>query len=83
VTTGDEAGLLIGLPSGAALLKIQLFTTAYRKVSETVMKDVPAGRRQVKLSLLDPKGRALAKGFYHLLVVSPHGRAIGKLLILK
>jgi hypothetical protein len=83
VLQGDTTNLMIRLASSASEVSIRLFTTAYRKVSETVLKDVPAGVHRVEISLRDPKGGMLANGCYHLVVVTPRGRAIGKLLILR
>jgi len=64
-------------------VRIQLFTTAYRKISETVLTTLPVGVTPVSVVLRDKKGRLLSNGVYYIRVISGDTVSIGKLIILK
>jgi len=64
-------------------VRIQLFTTAYRKISETVLTALPAGVTPVQVVLRDRKGKLLSNGVYYIRVVSGEAVSIGKLVILR
>ena len=74
----------IQLPTypGMAKVTVQVFTTAFRMVN-TISFPSQAGGSQVSLPLTDRNNRPLANGLYYVLVQSPAGRAILKLLILR
>ena len=74
----------IQLPTypGTAKVTVQVFTTAFRMVN-TINFPSQAGGSQVSLPLTDRNNRPLANGLYYVLVQSPAGRAILKLLILR
>lgn len=63
-------------------VKVQVFTTAFRKVQEKTYPGQPVGV-PISLSLTDRKGNPLASGLYYVLVTWPQGRTIGKLLIIR
>ena len=69
--------------AGGSEVRIQLFTTAYRKINEIVLRDLPAGISTVKLQLRDVKGKRLANGVYYVRVLAGRSEAIGKLVILR
>jgi hypothetical protein len=64
-------------------LKIELFTTAYRKIASMNVGAAPVGVKNYPLPLRDLKGRPLSNGVYYVVVTSNTGSAIGKLMILK
>lgn len=53
--------------SGAADVKVQLFTTAFRKVSDTTYSQVNAGT-DISFKPVDSQGNALANGVYYVAV---------------
>ncbi len=75
--------LLIAVPLTApADVKVQIFTTAFRKVQEKNYPSQPVGI-PVSITLNDREGTPLASGLYYVVVITPQGRSIGKLLILR
>jgi hypothetical protein len=74
----------IQLPTypGVAKVALQVFTTAFRMVN-TLSYDNQAGGSNVALPLTDRNNRPLANGLYYVVVQSPAGRSILKLLILR
>jgi len=64
-------------------VRIQLFTTAYRKISETVLTSLPMGVTPVSVALRDMKGRTLSNGIYYIRVLSGGTVSIGKLVVLR
>jgi hypothetical protein len=75
--------LNIPLPHGAAQVKVRVFTTAFRKVYEADQSHVPPGNFTLPLPLQDEGGRPLANGLYYLLVESPQGKTVIKLLVIR
>ena len=73
----------ISLPVPAAEVDIQIFTTAFRKINEIRLAQVPAGVTDYSLNLADRWGKPLANGFYYVIVTIDGKRTIGKLLILR
>jgi hypothetical protein len=71
------------LGSSAPRVEIKIFTTAFRMVREMSLANAPAGINQVTLDLLDKWGAPLANGLYYVVVVTPQGRSVGRLLILR
>jgi hypothetical protein len=65
------------------VVRIQIFTTAYRKVCETTMTTLPTGTTAVKVPLMDKQNRLLSNGCYYLVVTTNAGRSIGKLVVLR
>ena len=62
-------------------MKIQLFTTALRKVREDSFSSVPAGVLQAYIELKDKWGTPLANGLYYVVVSTGSHRSIGKILV--
>ena len=65
------------------VVRIQLFTTAYRKINEIVLSSLPVGMTPVQLVLRDMKGKLLANGVYYIRVISGSAITIGKLMVLR
>jgi len=77
---------------GIGNVKVDIFTTAFRKVQEATFSNVPLGvmGTSVTIYLTDKSGNQLASGIYYVVVtVTPVGggakyeRLVGKLLLLK
>jgi hypothetical protein len=79
----DEVSILIRVKSSADAVLIQLFTTAYRKVNEMVLRGLPVGFTPVQVPLMDRKRKTLSNGVYYLRVITPQGSVIRKLVVLK
>jgi arabinan endo-1,5-alpha-L-arabinosidase len=69
--------------SSAGQVQISVFTTAFRKVNTMTLSNVPAGTTDVALPLTDQQGTPLANGLYYVVVRTPQGRFITKLMILR
>lgn len=81
--SGPTVTISFDLRDNSPWVHIEIFTTAFRKVNEIKLTDVPAGARLVTIPLTDSHGSALANGIYYILVVNRQGRAIGKLLVMR
>jgi len=68
--------------SGTSDIRVEIFTTAFRKVRDTTFPSVPSGVA-VQVNLTDGWGRPLASGIYYVVVIVDGQRSIGKLLILR
>jgi hypothetical protein len=81
--TDGNGPLYISVPLTApANVKVQIFTTAFRKVQEKNYPNQPVGI-PISITLTDREGIPLASGLYYVVVTTPQGRTIGKLLILR
>jgi rhamnogalacturonan endolyase len=69
--------------STAGRVQISVFTTAFRRVNEITLSNVPAGTTDVALPLTDREGTPLADGLYYVVVTTPQGRFVVKLMILR
>jgi hypothetical protein len=65
-----------------ANVKVQVFTTAFRKVLEQSFSQQPVGV-DMALTLVDKWGTPLASGLYYVVVTFNNNRLVGKLLILR
>jgi uncharacterized repeat protein (TIGR01451 family) len=74
----------IRLPNypGIANVTVKVFTTAFRMVNELHYPNQPGGT-DVALPLTNRWGSPLADGLYYVVVYTPEGRAIEKLLIIR
>lgn len=63
-------------------LKLQIFTTAYRKVIETDLGPREPGPLSVQVELRDLKGKPLANGAYYVVLSHESGSTLNKILIL-
>jgi FlgD Ig-like domain len=77
------ATLQFNLPNPASQVQVKLFTTAFRRVRETSLGAEPAGFFQVPLTLRDDRGTPLANGLYYVVVSTPRGFSVARLLILR
>jgi hypothetical protein len=68
--------------AGVADISVKVFTTAFRMVNSFTVSH-QAGGADVSLPLTDRGGRPLANGLYYVMVTTPEGRSILKLLILR
>ncbi len=63
-------------------ITVQIFTTAFRKVLEQPFTNQPVGV-DVNINLSDNWGAPMASGIYYVVVTTPNGRIVGKLLLLR
>ena len=81
-SNGTQPLLIAVRLTAPADIKVQIFTTAFRKVQEKTYPSQPVGI-SVSITLNDKEGTPLASGLYYVVVTWPQGRTIGKLLILR
>jgi hypothetical protein len=86
--SGDGDTVMVKIPLGTSVAnaKLQVFTTAYRKILEKDLGAMEAGtglKNCKPLTLRDAKGKRLSNGVYYLVVTTEKGHAIGKLLIIR
>ena len=74
--------LQVTLPS-TGQVQISVFTTAFRRVNEITISNVPVGTTDVALPLTDQQGTSLANGLYYVVVRTSQGRFIAKLMVLR
>jgi hypothetical protein len=67
------------LPSN---VKVQVFTTAFRKVQEQDHSQVPVGA-DLTVDLSDKWGTPLASGVYYVVLQTSSGRSVVKLMVLR
>ncbi len=67
---------------GTATIEVKVFTTAFRKVNQFSQVNQTGGGN-MSLPLSDQRGSPLADGLYYVVVTTPNGRSILKLLILR
>ena len=80
---GSTATISFTLRDNSSWVHVEIFTTAFRKVNQVDLSNVPAGAQLVSVPLTDSHGSPLANGIYYIVVVTQQGRAIGKLLASK
>lgn len=73
--------LQITLSAPAEDVRVLIFTTGFRKVSEIHLGPLPAGVTPMVYDLRDRWGAALANGMYYVILRGVQGRVIGKLLV--
>jgi hypothetical protein len=83
VTGPGPVTVQVSLGSPALKVTIEVFTLAFRKVNEITLSNVPAGITDIALFLTDRGGKPLANGLYYLLVQTPQGRSITKIMVLR
>jgi hypothetical protein len=62
-------------------MRVKLYTTAFRMVQEVTLPNLPAGPVKTQVPLVDKKGHLLANGLYYIVIFTPQGHSVGKLLI--
>jgi uncharacterized repeat protein (TIGR01451 family) len=82
-STGTSVTIQLSLASSASQVRIEIFTLAFRRVNQITLSAVPAGIKDVTLSLTDRDGTPLANGLYFVVVNGDGQRTIEKLLILR
>jgi hypothetical protein len=84
-STGHQLSIQVQLffKAAAQSVRLEVFTTSYRKVNEVDLGDMSAGSTAVPLPLLDDRGIPLADGLYYLLVKASTGQAVGKMILLR
>ena len=81
-TTGPiDVSVSFGQPTGPVYLEI--YTTAFRKVRSIPEGQVTAGTYTWPLYLVDNQSVPLANGLYYIVISTPNGRGIGKVLVLR
>lgn len=73
----------ITLSSPADRVDLLVFTTAFRRVNEIALANLPEGVTDAALPLTDSWGKPLADGLYYVVVGTPQGRLITRLLVLR
>jgi len=71
------------LDAPAVQVRMTVYTTAYRRVGDRTVRNIPAGVRQEPLPVTDLKGRPLANGLYYVVIGLPSGPVIAKWMILR
>jgi hypothetical protein len=81
----NPGGVQIQLTLGQAAynMNVSVFTTAFRKVNEVDYGAQPAGKLTLPMVTQDKSGAPLANGLYYLVVKTPGGRWVGKLIVLR
>ncbi len=73
----------VNLTQKESLVRVEIFTLAFRKVNEIDLTQVPAGTTSVSVPMTDRGGKPLADGLYYVVVQMPQGRLVTKLLVLR
>jgi beta-glucanase (GH16 family) len=68
---------------GVSDVHVSIFTLAFRKISDQIFSQQPAGLQQLTLSVVDKNQTALANGLYYIRVATSSGQKTIKLLILR
>lgn len=79
----QPAHLAFKLDSSTDGVKIQLFTTAFRKVLDKALGSLPAGTHLSVFELKDNGGAPLASGVYYVVITAGSQRSVVKLLVLR
>jgi hypothetical protein len=67
---------------GTSNVRVEIYTTAFRKVEDMTFDSIPAGTAVV-VPLTGRGGNPLANGIYYLVVTTNAGKVTGKLLVLR
>jgi hypothetical protein len=80
--TGPTVNILPPAYPGTSGIRVEMFTTAFRKVMDTTYPPVPSNT-VVVVPLIGKGGKPLANGLYYVVVTTGNGKATGKLLVLR
>jgi hypothetical protein len=80
--TGPTVEILPPVYTGTSNVRIEIYTTAFRKVQDKTYSAVPSGTA-ITVSLTGRGGNPLANGIYYVVVTTSSGRATGKMLVLR
>lgn len=78
----QPVSVIVPMTMSASDVKVQVFTTAFRKVQEKTYPSLPADRK-VEVRLVDDWNKPLASGIYYVVIHTSKGRSVGKLLLLR
>jgi hypothetical protein len=78
----DQVQIAIPGLTGVSDMKVQVFTVSFRKVREETFTGVPKDGT-VSLMLKDNWNTALGNGLYYVLIETPQGRYVEKMIVLK
>jgi hypothetical protein len=81
VREGDAVGLVLSLATQGAV-RLRCYTPSYRLVSEGAW-DVTGRETSLDWVLVDKGGKSLANGLYHVVVETPEGKKVLKLLVMR
>ncbi len=73
----------LNLPSSRQNVQVLIFTTAFRKVNGIALSNVPEGVTDVPFNLVDQWGAPLANGLYYVVIRTPQGDLVAKLLVIR
>jgi beta-glucanase (GH16 family) len=79
---GPTVNVLPPAYSGLSDVRVEIFTTAFRKVQDEAFPNLPPDTA-IEVQLKDNWGKPLADGLYYLVVLVDGGRSIGKLMVLR
>jgi hypothetical protein len=82
VKSGNTVSIAIPNLKSQANVRVQIFTTRYRKIEDQVFPNVQPGSFLL-LTLLDSKGAPLSNGLYYVVVSYNGQRSMLKLLVLR
>lgn len=80
--TGPTVNVLPPAYGGSRDVRVEIFTTSFRKAVDQTFRDLPSGTA-VSVELKDRWGRPLADGIYYVVVTVDGRRSTAKLLILR
>ena len=83
VLDSSQAQIQLTLSQAADDLSVMVFTTAFRKVNQVDYGAQSAGLVTLSLVTKDKWDTPLADGLYYLVVKTPQGRSVGKLIVLR
>ena len=81
VTDGQPVTVELALAQDTQDLSLTVFTTAFRKINQINYGAKNKGTLLLPLPMVDKRNSPLANGLYYLVVNTPDGRAIGKLIL--
>ncbi len=83
VTNLGPVQIQLALGQAANDVSVSVFTIVFRKVNQVDYGPQPAKTLTLPLALQDQWGVPLANGFYYLVVKTPGGKRVGKLIVLR
>jgi hypothetical protein len=78
----EQVKIVIPGLAGASDIKVKVLTVGFRKVREQTFPAVPPGGT-VTLPLRDGRNTAFGNGLYYVLIETPQGRFVEKLIVLR
>jgi len=78
---GEPINVIPAAYTGSSPIRVEIFTTAFRKVEKSDYPSQPCG--PVAVTMKDDWDNPLASGLYYVVITTKQGRSIGKLLLLR